>query len=880
MNTVIPFSTSDLHALSKVGGKAFSLITLTREGLPVPPGFVLTVDFFSPWLSAVTGSAEWRSVVERDSDDVKSLAEAARARRQALRFTEHQKSVFDAAMSSLTRATGTALFSVRSSSPEEDLEGASFAGGYETTLGVTADCVEDAVRRSFLSAFDERVLLYKREQGFDVTRPMIAVVVQQQIAADTAGVAFSLNPLNNCYDEAVINAAYGLGESVVSGEVEPDLFVVDKVDRKIVETQIGGKELAITIDQGGGTRSTSRSPDPQPCLDPDQVLELTDALVQIERLQGIPIDVEWAFAGGELHVLQARPITGYLPLPDEMITLPGERKYLYADSTLIEQGVDKPLSVLGIDFVRHVLAVMAGMTGGTVDSVDDIAFTAGGRYYMNLSHSLKLLGRTGALAPGSAGDESIMRIIDSIDLGQYVPEDLPERLQGQKRAIAKQAASMALPMLRAAARPEAYLRKYHDRLARHLAEFDHVIDPGLDLRRQAPNLTALLEFFFQEFGAPMLVAPQMAMGRMRKLFANEDVAAELLAIGTALPGNTTTAMGAAMAQLAASPLLAQYDSAEDFSAAIEQRAFDTEFMDAWDAFIAEYGARCPREIDVATPRPNEDPALLFPQLKTLALSERDGSSAHPVDGVRKREAARQELHRVASGMGRWQASAFDYYYRVWVTLGGRRENGKHYIVKVVDLFRKRVLQIAADLVAEGRLDEPSQIFDLTIEDIDRGLEDAGVDLRSLAAQRSSPIRRIARSPIVARVLDSRGRVFYPPHAASGEDELVGVPISPGVVRGRVKVLATADEKPILPGEILVARATDPGWTPLFISAGGVILEIGGALQHGAVVAREYGLPCVSGLHGATDVLTDGQLVEVDGAIGVVRVLSEDADVRG
>jgi pyruvate,water dikinase len=222
--------------------------------------------------------------------------------------------------------------------------------------------------------------------------------------------------------------------------------------------------------------------------------------------------------------------------------------------------------------------------------------------------------------------------------------------------------------------------------------------------------------------------------------------------------------------------------------------------------------------------------------------------------------------------GKNKARALENYYKTWLTFGGFRETPKHYVITVIDLFRRQVLAIAQTLVAAGRLDRPEQIFDLTIADIDQAQTEPGLDLRSLAQERALIIHKIKKSHLVARVIDSRGKIYYPPRKAGTEGELSGVPISPGVVQGRVKVLRYASEKKLLPGEILVARATDPGWTPLFINARGIILEIGGALQHGAVVAREYGIPCVSGLDDATSKLKDGQLVEVDGSNGIVRIL--------
>jgi pyruvate,water dikinase len=284
--------------------------------------------------------------------------------------------------------------------------------------------------------------------------------------------------------------------------------------------------------------------------------------------------------------------------------------------------------------------------------------------------------------------------------------------------------------------------------------------------------------------------------------------------------------------------------------------------------------RCPGEVDPATPRPRENPAQVFAQLKTMSLSihGQNRSRSYFEESRAKREAAYQALYHIALKKGKRAAKTFEKLYNTWLTLGGYRETPKHYVITVVDLFRRNALEIANRFVADGRLDKPGQIFELTIADVDRAHVDPKLDLRSLAKDRAALINKMRKSKLAVRILDSRGKLFYPPRKAARDGELSGVAISPGVAQGRVKVLHTADEKPLLPGDILVARATDPGWTPLFINAAGIILEIGGALQHGAVVAREYGTPCVSGVDDATHLLKDGQFVEVDGSNGIVRVL--------
>ena len=217
MKIIIPFTSPELPALDQVGGKALTLMQMTAAGMPVPPGFVLTVQFFEPWLEMLKKSPAWKNLTK--TDELSQAAKALQVLCGTLELTGDQKNALHEALKTFREHNHGHLFAVRSSSPEEDLEGASFAGGYETTLGVTVDGIEAAIRHSFTSSFDERVFLYKKEHGFCIDQPRIAVIIQQQVDADAAGVAFSLNPLNNCYDEAVINANHGLGESVVSGDV-------------------------------------------------------------------------------------------------------------------------------------------------------------------------------------------------------------------------------------------------------------------------------------------------------------------------------------------------------------------------------------------------------------------------------------------------------------------------------------------------------------------------------------------------------------------------------------------------------------------------------------------------------------------------------------
>jgi len=878
MQTIYSFNEREQPQVDQVGGKALALMQMTTAGMPVPPGFVLTVEFFEQWLDSLTTSPAWAEITNADADGMGHSAKALQGLCRNLQFTEQQKSELENALETLRESNPGHLLAVRSSSPEEDMEGASFAGGYETTLGVTMDVIEAAILHSFTSSFDERVFLYKREHGFKLDQSRIAVVVQQQVDADAAGVAFSLNPLNNCYDETVINANHGLGESVVSGIADPDVFVVDKVKHEIIETRIGGKQAVVTLNQEGGTTKITRDYHQETSITSAQVLELTGLLEKVETYYQKPVDIEWAISGGKIFLLQARPITTYLPLPPEMVTAPGQPKRLYANSKLIEQGLQEPLSVLGTDFLAHVLNKVGGPVAEGAIGLDGIAFTAGGGYYMNISHARMLGMKNASLAPGSMGDPRVTEILDGIDMKQYTGGELPAKLKAMRGQMVFKMLPMATGVLEAYFRPAHVLQKYQSALPEEIRSLETFSGEAYSLQAQTVALTDLLTFFYGDYGIPMILSAQLAQQRLQGLFKQEaaQVQDHLINLGIALPGNKTTEMGELMYALAASPELKRFASTADFLTSLEQGSVAPDFVRRWEHFLAEFGFRCPGEIDPATPRPSEQPGQFFEQLKNMSLSV-NGSRSFFDDARAKREAAYLALYEIALKKGKNKARALERYYNRWLTFGGYRETPKHYAIKVIALFRRQALAMAQTLVAAGRLDKPEQIFDLTIADIDHAQADSALDLRALAAERSALINKIRKSKLVARIIDSRGKIYYPPRKATMDGELSGVPISPGVVQGRVKVFRRAADKKLLPGEILVARATDPGWTPLFINAKGIILEIGGALQHGAVVAREYGIPCVSGLDDATSLLKDGQLVEVDGSNGIIRILQESAN---
>ena len=882
MKLVYPFATDETPGLAQVGGKAMSLISMTRHGLPVPAGFVLTVAFFQPWLEYIAdeyirqATPEWTQVLRSSPEERKPRCDALKARCASLELDDLRRQALAEALAALRTAGQTCLFAVRSSSPEEDLEELSFAGGYETVLGVTEEGLEEAVRRSFASCLDARVFVYKQEHGLAVDQPRIAVIVQQQIAAETAGVAFSLNPLSNCYDEAVINANFGLGESVVSGAVSPDTFVVDKVSRTILERKAGKKETSVWLADDGGT---CQSPSPnreQFCLTDTQALQVADVAAQVEGHYGKPMDIEWAFSGGQLVLLQARPITAYVPLPEALLTPPGAPKRLYLDMTLSKWGMPEPLSAMGTDYIATENVAILKMTMGNItpEAASLLRPILEGRAYVNASISIKMQGKKRVAEECRTMDVLSAEVIENLDETEYVPQRLPPELKGILFKVVRQNLGLVGQMLQALRHPDVSRQQY-------LEAVQWLPDALAAIAREASSIRGLADSMAGRMMADtslflaIIFAAEIAKFRIRRLFRHDspEVRDRVAYLERALPHNVTIEMGLAMDRLARLDEIGACRSGEEFAARLSARDLTPEFLRAWDSFMDEYGFRCPMEMDPATPRPYERPARFFEQLRAMAANvDEEHNPQAAYERVRaERERSYTELLHVARHRGRRQARQLEQSYRVLVELGGLRETPKYCAIMITDVFRRRVLQAAQTLVEAGRLDDVRQVFDLTMNDLDRALADPALDLRALAEENTHFLSRLKRVREFPRVVDSRGKIFRAPKREAREGELAGEPISPGVVRGPVKMLHAPDEKPLLPGDVMVTRATDPGWTPLFINASGIILEVGGLLQHGALVAREYGKPCIAGIENVTAILKDGQEIEMDGASGIVRL---------
>lgn len=890
---ILPFSAISARDLPRVGGKGANLGEMTQAGLPVPPGYCVTTDAFSLFMQA-SGRAD--AIYERLDALTPNDVEAVRRVGQEVRASLRQVAVpaeVEAAVVAAWQALGDeGRYAVRSSATAEDLPDASFAGQQDTYLNVSGQGpLLEAVRDCWISLFTDRAILYRAQNQFSQRDVQLAVVVQRQILPEVAGILFTADPVSGHRQIISIDASYGLGEALVAGLVSPDLYKVDKRSRRIVEVHIGDKQLAIRPKAGGGTvqeplegaARTAR------VLDDRQVLALADVGMRIERHYGKPQDIEWCSAQGEIYIVQARPITSLFPLPQP--APPDQTLHLYFSFGHAQMMTD-PMPPLVLSFWRSVLPFGKPEHARLADN--PYLTTAAGRLYVDLTPLLRMP-RLGKQVP------KLLTIADSLGagvLGKVIecPDFTIDGAEGHAEPATL--ARWLLPVV-AGVLARLWWLPPEGATARLSARIEvHTNSARAQLRAAAPGLPRLQiarrlsVSIFPDYVMAMpqyvgagILARTLLIRIARGLPNPAQRRADVEAVGRGISGNVTTEMDLLVGDLAdaarLSPALVRHLSEGDAKQAIATANMlpgSEAFLHGWASFMEKYGMRGPGEIDISRPGWGEEPASLVQMV--LANVQHSVPGAHrakhaqlAVEGraaaARLVEAAR---HGPRGGLRGW---AVERLTRVAIALLPTREHPKYMFVQLRRLVREVVLECGAMLVRQGRLTEVDDVWYLAWNELEDAMRAPNRELRLLIHQRRQDQRRFwAMAP--PRVITSDGEI--PAVAHEGGDlpagALAGSAASAGVVEGKAKVILDPRHELLAPGEILIAPYTDPGWTPLFINAAGLVTEVGGLMTHGSVVAREYGIPAVVAVIDATKKIHTGQKVRVNGDAGYVEVLEE------
>jgi len=879
---LVSFSGNICPPPSIVGGKAYSLIKLTELGFAVPSGAVLTTRFFAAWFKQVTDTPTWQALLLAKNEQRDALCQKMQSLCFDVSFDTQQQ---DALMrlGTLRRSWVGSRVAVRSSSPEEDLQSTSFAGGYDSVINAADLELRAAIKQCFASCFGARLLGYKKQQGFHLSSPTIAVIVQQQINSDTSGVCFSVNPLTNDYDEALIEANWGLGETTVSGLASPDQMVVNKHSGAITEKKLGGKQLSKWITPKGDIENRLAFRAGEYCLNTRQINELIAVVSRAEVAFARALDIEWAYTQDHLYILQARPITTLVPLPNEILSAPGQHRNLYIDVALAKGlTMNAPISPLGLDFVQNTLSRIFKQFVGPVSFSSDrntgLFFFVGGRMYFNLSNVMVLINPNKIAKKIAGNDVMLAKILANVDKKEYRPPGnslfARIRLLCFLPRIIWASRYITLQFLKILLSPERQRQAVNKKIAAFQSEASDHINYTLSLDDFQKRYTDLaVKHLINDTLVPVVVSIA-AMDWLGLVVGKNNSTNRHLAeqLKKGFEDNQVIKLNVAMYELAGQLTTKELEDVPCLVQRIQDRKMPNNFLLTWDSFIQEFGSRGPMEMDLATPRYGDHPQLLLSQVASMASGDGKFSPAEmSQQQIVKREQAYTTL---MSNVGWLRRKILCRLYMLIKFYCGMRDTPKHQSMIVNYALRLRALQEGQALVNNNRLDSANHIFDFTFEEIKAATSDPCIDLRSLRVQRSQFINKLHRQVSTFPIaIDSRGRILRPKAEVEIPGQLRGQPLSPGVAMGQIKVLNTANEKSIATGDILVAYTTDPGWTPLFVNAAAIVLEIGGVLQHGALVAREYGKPCIAGINDVVNRLEDGQTVEVNGDTGVIKIIS-------
>jgi pyruvate,water dikinase len=885
------------------GGKGANLARLAQAGLPVPDGFILTTQAYRDFVAVNQLEEDILAALPVDASLNPDALEESSQKIRALFAAGQMPPALEADLHFAYAALGTPPVAVRSSATAEDTLEFSFAGQQDTYLNIIDDAaLRTAVMDCWSSLWTARAIGYRTHNGIPHAGLALAVVVQRMVPSEVSGVLFTANPLTGVRSEMVMDAAFGLGEALVSGQVEPDHYIVDAAAEKILRKNLGAKAKALHSGSGGGTVWMETDRSRHQALPDEQILNLARLGRQIEDHYGLPQDVEWAWAGDQLYILQSRPVTSLFPIPEG---LPAEPLKVMASFGAI-QGLMAPITPLGRDTMRWIVSIAAGLLNFRVTAeTQTIIFTAGERMWMNITTPMRnAFGRRLVRAGLGLIEPSVQQAVIEI-------WDDP-RIQPGQAGISwrarRQIAHLAIPLawnvllnLAAPARRRAALVADGEKL---LGEFRARIAAihleGRDRLEQVagllPNIVIQrLPVTFLRFvsGVAAAMASLNALNKLADSLLEGDGELEkqanrnlVLEITRGVPHNPTTEMDLALWQTAQvirkDPDLLEYFQSrtpEELGNVWKDGTFIPSAKAAIQPFIDLYGGRGLAEIDLGRERWVENPTPVIEALVGY-LKMDDPAQAPDVIFRRSADSAMAALDQLttrlrASRAGWLKARLAKFFASRMRQLLGMRENPKFFAVRLFNLIRQELISCGQEMVEAGEIDQADDLFFLTYTELDElAKQGASAALRELIINRRHAFDLEMHRRQIPRLLLSDGRAFYGGiQSAGGANTLTGSPVSPGSIEGTVRVVLNPHHAGLLPGEIMVCPGTDPSWTPLFLTASGLIMEVGGMMTHGAVVAREYGIPAVVGVDRATERLQTGMRIQLDGSSGQIVILT-------
>ncbi|MGG2065392.1 phosphoenolpyruvate synthase [Bacillus sp. S14(2024)] len=862
---VLEFREIDKTRQMLVGGKGMNLGKLSKiHGIQVPEGFCVTTEVYK---RVIGKNVELHQLLDQLTllkvGDRDQIGEISRKIRKIIMEVEIPSDVVKAVAYYLSQFGDEHAYAVRSSATAEDLPYASFAGQQDTYLNIIGkESILRHISKCWASLFTDRAVIYRMQNGFDHSQVYLSVIIQRMVFPQASGILFTADPITSNRKVLSIDASFGLGEALVSGLVSADCYKVQ--EEKIIDKMIATKKLAIYALKEGGTETQQIDHEQQKTqtLTEQQILQLAHTGRQIEAYFGCPQDIEWCLADDTFYIVQSRPITTLFPIPEAN----DQENHVYV-SVGHQQMMTDPIKPLGLSF--FLLTTPAPMR------------KAGGRLFVDVTHQLAssinrniLLNAMGQHDP--LMKDALMNIIGRGDFIKSLPNDnkAPNPRRGNTDMLAQIETNPSIVsdlIKRSQTSIEELKQNIQMKSGSDL--FDFILEDIQELKKILfdPQSSAV---FMAAINASTWVNEKM------NEWLGEKNAADTLS--QSVPNNITSEMGLALLDVA--DVIRPYPEVIDYLQHVKDDNFLDELVkfdggqearDAFYAFFNEYGMRCAGEIDITRTRWSEKPITLVPMILGN-IKNFEPNASH-----RKFEQGRQEALKKEQELldrlkqlpdGEQKAKETKRMIDLIRNFIGYREYPKYGMINRYFIYKQALLKEAEQLVKAGVIRENEDIYYLTFEELHEVVRTNKLDYQIISKRKDE--YKLYEKLTPPRVITSEGTIIAGEYKRENlpAEAFVGLPVSSGVIEGRARVILSLEDADLEDGDILVTSFTDPGWTPLFVSIKGLVTEVGGLMTHGAVIAREYGLPAVVGVENATKLIKDGQRIRVNGTEGYIEIL--------
>ncbi|GFP77214.1 phosphoenolpyruvate synthase [Clostridium fungisolvens] len=866
---VLGFQEIDKTKIMVVGGKGANLGELSRiEEIRVPDGFCISTEAFKRVIgekALINELLDQLSLLKvEDRDKIGELSGEIRGIIEGIAIPED---IVEEITSILSRLGERAAYAVRSSATAEDLPTASFAGQQDTYLNIIGkEAILKHISKCWASLFTERAVIYRIQNGFDHRKVHLSVVVQKMVFPQAAGILFTADPVTFNRKVLSIDASFGLGEAMVSGLVNADNYKVR--NGKIIDKKISTKKLAIYALEDGGTKEQQIESEFQnsQALTDKQILQLEYIGRKIEEHFGHPQDIEWCLTDDTFYIVQSRPITTLYPIPQ----VNDRENHVYL-SVGHQQMMTDPLKPLG-------MSLMELISFGH-------RFKAGGRLFVDVAQMLaspdsrKMLLKNMEQHDPLTKD-AIMTIIER-DFIKCLPKDKEEQSDSKSNKGVSPANS------------EAQMES-DSSIVSDLINKSQISIKELKRNIQRKSGTDLFDFIMEDIKElkKILFNPQSSAVFMAAINASawvnekmsewlgEKNVADILS--QSVPNNITSEMGLELMDLA--DVIRPYPELIDYL----QHVKDDDFLEklvkfdggqkaeeAIYSYLDKYGMRCAGEIDITKTRWSERPTILIPMiLSNIKNFEPNAANQKFEQGRQEALKKEQELLDRLKELPDGEQKAKETKRKIDLIRNfiGYREYPKYGMVSRYFVYKQALLKEAKQLVQIGVMHDKEDIYYLTLEEFGDVVRTHKLDYKIVIERKDE--YKLYEKLTPPRVMTSEGEIFAGKYKREKlpEDAIVGLPVSSGIIEGRARVILNIEDADLEAGDILVTSFTDPSWTPLFVSIKGLVTEVGGLMTHGAVIAREYGLPAVVSVENATKLIKDGQRIRVHGTEGYVEIL--------